>query len=422
VELQGYVVVALTLILLGYLLPHVVRTRQLLLESRVEDRFSGDLRIVATAGTPDTAQGRVVHARGHSSDARPYLHDPARRPEAPMNRPRARTERVTEDARALAAARAARAARVSRRAAAARRRLILTVMLLLISAGAWAGVGVVGLSWALAVVPTVLLGTVLVLGRRTAVKAAARDRRDRAEMARLEARLKAVARRAQAAPPRRTTSGAAAARGTGAAGRRTTARQPASRDAASGDAASGGVAPTRTGARGVSATAAASHDASTGGADRVDDAQDVEVVQRQVTAPPHQVPVAGPGEDDVEAPVMHAEVPVAPSPVAVAEDVVDAEVVEDEAPLNGPVHSAEENPAGDAPWTPVPVPAPSYTLKQDVPRRDVAPFAQDPAPTASVPQRPTVASPASAPAPVEEPVAVTLDLDAVLARRRAAGE
>ncbi|WP_418605337.1 hypothetical protein [Georgenia sp. SUBG003] len=96
---QGYVVVALTLILLGYLLPHVVRTRQLLLESRVEDRFSGDLRIVATAGTPGTAPGRAVHARGHTGDARPYLHDPARRPEAPMNRPRARSERVTEDAR-----------------------------------------------------------------------------------------------------------------------------------------------------------------------------------------------------------------------------------------------------------------------------------------------------------------------------------
>jgi hypothetical protein len=43
-------------------------------------------------------------------------------------------------------------------------------------------------------------------------------------------------------------------------------------------------------------------------------------------------------------------------------------------------------------------------------------------PTAAVPQRPSVASPAGAQAPVEEPAALTLDLDAVLARRRAAGE
>lgn len=397
-ELQGYVVVALTLILLGYLLPHLVRTRQLLLESRVEDRYSGDLRIVATAGTPDTAQGRAHRTRGHSGDARPYLHDPARRPEAPMNRPRARSERVTEDARALAAARAARAARVSRRAAAARRRLILTVLLLALSAGAWTAVGVAGVSWVVAVVPTLLLVTVLVLGRRTAVRVAALNRRDRAEMARLEARLKAVSRRAQATPPRRTTSGAAASRRSGAAASRPSdAQTPVSAPV---------VEATDAGVRGDAASV-----------------QDVEAIQPTSVEPTWQAPVAGPGEDDVEAPVMQAEVPVAPSPVVVTEDIVDAEVVEDEAPVNpGPELSAEESTPDHRPWTPVPVPAPSYTLKQEAPRRDVAPFAQEPAPTAAVPQRPTVASPASAPAPVEEPVAITLDLDAVLARRRAAGE
>ncbi|WP_418605668.1 hypothetical protein [Georgenia sp. SUBG003] len=121
--------------------------------------------------------------------------------------------------------------------------------------------------------------------------------------------------------------------------------------------------------------------------------------------------------------MLQVEAPVAPSPVVVTEDVVDAEVVEAEVPVvEGTEPDAADSVSDERPWTPVPVPAPSYTLKQDVPRRDVAPFAQDPAPTAAVPQRPTVASPASAPAPVDEPVAVTLDLDAVLARRRAAGE
>ncbi|PFG38900.1 hypothetical protein ATJ97_1391 [Georgenia soli] len=421
-------VVALTLILLGYLLPHVVRTRQLLLESRVEDRFSGDLRIVATAGSPDTAQSRAEHARGHSSNARPYLHDPARRPEAPMNRPRARSERATEDARALAAARAARAARVSRRAAAARRRLILTVLLLAASAGAWTAVGVAGLSWALAVVPTLLLVTVLVLGRRTAVRVAELNRRDRAEMARLEARLKAVSRRAQATPPRRSTSGATSARGTGTAGRAAVSRGATTRDAAAAAASASGAAVEHDDARIADAESSSAVVADAPVADAPDaevrgDAAPVqagEVVQPQAAEPVWQAPPAGPGEDDVEAPVLQADVARGGTSVAVAEDIVEAEVVEDEAPVN---HGAEESTPDDRPWTPVPVPAPSYTLKQEAPRRDVAPFAQEAAPTAAVPQRPTVASPASAPAPaVEEPVAITLDLDAVLARRRAAGE
>ena len=71
----------------------------------------------------------------------------------------------------------------------------------------------------------------------------------------------------------------------------------------------------------------------------------------------------------------------------------------------------------------MPVPVPSYTLKPAAPRRDVDPYVDAPSgATAAVPQRPTVASPAAAAAALTEPVAVTLDLDAVLARRRAAGE
>jgi hypothetical protein len=73
-------------------------------------------------------------------------------------------------------------------------------------------------------------------------------------------------------------------------------------------------------------------------------------------------------------------------------------------------------------WTPVPVPVPSYTLKPTAPRRDVDPYVDAETETAAVPQRPSVASPAAAAAALTEPVAVTLDLDAVLARRRAAGE
>jgi hypothetical protein len=300
---------------------------------------------------------------------------------------------------------------------------MLTVALLILSGGAWAAVGLAGASWALAVVPTLLLGTILVLGRRTAVRAAAHDRRDRAEMVRLEARLKAVSRRAQAAPPRRTTA---------PADRRVT------RPARPGDATvqSGGDASAE---RGAEVTAERRGTAAVAG--------------------PGAAAADGPGEDDLEAPVartsaLAAQASVAADPATVAspERASNAAVSgEDdlETPATARGHAAEEgatarlaapstDDAGDArvaeqatgaveaaqdrPWTPVPVPAPSYTLKQDAPRRDVAPYETAAGPTAAVPQRPSVASPAGAQAPVEEPVAPTLDLDAVLARRRAAGE
>ncbi len=389
-------VIALTLILLGYLLPHLVRTRQLLLDSRVEDRFSGDLRILATVGSEQVDGGRPRSRAGSAEPgahhrevaARPYLHDPARRPEASMNRPRARTERAIEDARALAAARAARAARVSRRAAAARRRLILTVALLLASAGAWAAVATAGAALVLAIVPTLLLTSVLVLGRRTAVKAAANDKRDRAEMARLEARLKAMSRRAAAAPPRRSAGPVAAPAGATSTGR---ARPPATAPAGSGSGDVEASVDVSDSAHDVEAPAAV-----VVAVDRADDDAPAEVVLENAQA-----------DDVVEAPAAAA---------VATEELGDDDV---EAPVEG------ESTATSTvePWTPVPVPAPSYTLKQTTPRRDVAPYAGEAAtPSASVPQRPTAASPASAPAPVEEPVAVTLDLDAVLARRRAAGE
>lgn len=86
------------------------------------------------------------------------------------------------DARRLAAARAARAAASSRRAAAASRRLALTVLLLLVTAGAWAGYAL--LSWPLvaAVVASVALIGVMLLGRRAAAAGAAADARWEREM------------------------------------------------------------------------------------------------------------------------------------------------------------------------------------------------------------------------------------------------
>jgi hypothetical protein len=81
---------------------------------------------------------------------------------------------------------------------------------------------------------------------------------------------------------------------------------------------------------------------------------------------------------------------------------------------------ADERSVSADSWTPVPVPRPTYTLKPAVRREEPAPLVVD------VPE--TVAEPVGVPAaepvtrPAAEPAAHRIDLDAVLARRRAAGE
>ncbi|WP_454778436.1 hypothetical protein [Georgenia muralis] len=410
-ELQGFVVIGLTLILLGFLLPHLVRSRQLALDCRVEDRFSGDLRILTTGASRPVTVNRAGEPGQHFRPAaRPFLHDPTRRPEAPMNRPGARSER-TDDARALASARAARAARVARRAAAARRRLALTIVLLAATAAGWAGFATASTSWVLGAVPAALLVTVLVLGRRTAVKAAAHDKRDRAEMARLEARLRALPRRsgqpavrsgeAGARPGQpAVVSGQPGARSGVQAGSRTAARTTGPVVARAGSSrvpaqdvvedVEAGAAADRTG---VPADVATVGDPAT--------VSDVVTVAHVAT-----VVVAGEAEQPADRTSAGTGAPVEPDD---AEG--EATVVDD--PLHG--QEAADDGRGES-WTPVPLPAPSYTLKPSAPRRDVAPYAAPEPPV----QTPAAAAQPAAPVVAGSPAA--LDLDAVLARRRAAGE
>jgi hypothetical protein len=172
-ELAGWVLLGIVVLVFAYILPAAIRSRQVVVDSRAEDRYSGDLRIVATAGhrqeLPTSSSRVFVHAR-HTTE------------ENPMSSPADR-QLAAADARRLAAARAARAAASSRRAAAARRRLALTLVLLLATAAGWAAYGV--LSWPLAVgiAPTVALLGVGLLGRRAAAAGAAADARWERELA-----------------------------------------------------------------------------------------------------------------------------------------------------------------------------------------------------------------------------------------------
>ncbi|WP_324650605.1 hypothetical protein [Georgenia sp. H159] len=390
-DVQGWVVVGLAFVLFGYLVPHLVQSRHQLAQARVEDRFSGTLRVVTTGA----AARRPSPGEHHGvRESRPYLHDPRRRTEAPaVNRPTTPSERAAAEARRLAATRAARAAEISRRKAAARRRLVLTVLLLLASVGGWLAFGVASASVVLGIVPTVLLTTVLVLGRRAAKIAARRNAADRAAMARLQVRPAARTRPEQGNGAR--PAGAGASRAHGATTGETTT----------------GAATTGSGATAAGAEPTVAHAPAVG-----DDVAVTAGTGGDATATTDAAAAtAGTGRDAT-----------ATTDAAAA---VDADAVAEES-------SVPQLADTERGWTPVPVPAPSYTLKAPAPRRDIAPYeapAQEPVAAEAAVEHAVTSGLAGSPyAPVLEPELVApqtpdmppargLDLDSVLARRRAVG-
>lgn len=173
-DLAGWVLLGIVVLVFAYILPAVIRSRQVVVDSRVGDRYSGDLRIVATAGDrPSVTTGST----------RVLVHH--RQSEEHIMRSSADRLLAASDARRLAAARAARAAASSRRAAAARRRFALTIVVGLLTAAGWAGYGL--LSWPLlaGVVPTLALLGVVLLGRRAAAQGDAADARWEREIAQI---------------------------------------------------------------------------------------------------------------------------------------------------------------------------------------------------------------------------------------------
>lgn len=346
-SLTALVVVGLWI---AYLVPHKLRHRQQLLESRTDDRFSESLRVLAvTSGSP-SPRSTVLHEVG--APRRVELLTPGRGvpaghkgAEAPrgagaVERPHATGDRITADAaRRAAQQRAAHAAAVARRAAAARRRALLTSVLLVASVAGWVVASLTTLSLLLAVVPTVLLGTVLVTGRRAVVAGQAAD----------------------AAYERRRRESAERASGTAV------------------------PAPRRTPA--VVGRAVHPSDSHTEVIERIS----AEIATESRAAAGARAASATDG--------------------SVGSTTAEADAAQDE-------------------WAPVPVPRPTYTMKASAPRREPVPlndldFAPvEPARAAEV--APTGASSEGDTTTVLAPAPGTasggIDLDAVLARRRAAGE
>ncbi|PWD51955.1 hypothetical protein C8046_16190 [Serinibacter arcticus] len=170
------------MLILGYLVPSLVRRRQAAGDSCVDDRFSQELRVVARGGAGGRPRQETRLPSTRALVVSPSVPGP-RGEELTVNRPTGMADRRTaNEARRVAAVRAALAARRAEQAAAARRRLVLTVALVLVSGISWAAVALAQFSFLLAAFPTVVLAAVLWLGVRTA-------RAERAEWAQVPTSL-----------------------------------------------------------------------------------------------------------------------------------------------------------------------------------------------------------------------------------------
>ena len=205
-SLAGIAVLAVVGLWLAYLVPHRLRQRQQMLESRVNDRFSGNLRVLAVA-TADAAAptastrklGRrsaavALHSHGDctttSSVNAPLLTPPHGMTVRPRRHPPEGEQDMEHTISPTLAVVPARSGLHARRAAAARRRALLTVTLLLLTAVTGVLAATTALSAWFVLAPAALLLAVLALGRR-AVRANARA--DAAWEARERARRAAAA-------------------------------------------------------------------------------------------------------------------------------------------------------------------------------------------------------------------------------------
>lgn len=359
-----------------YLVPHVRRHREVLLESRAEDRYSATLRVVAVASTGrvvrrvDPGPGRTAPAGCTRSGHVTGLLTPGRgqrtvsstsRPEGgrTMDRPHATDQRRSAEAvREVARLKAAHAAAVARRGAAARRRGALATVLVLATVGGWVAFAAApAMSLAVGLVPTALLAAVVGLGRRAVVTGHRHDDEwfdlvARAERGAGEARP-VSAPVAAAARPLRTASGPA-------------------RPHADLETSAVPMAPAEVVGRAV-------HPSQT-----ITDVFDVIVADR--------------GENGAAA--RHA---TGATPVVSAR------------PGAARAEAASEQAEDDGAWSPVPVPLPTYALKPAAPHRE-------PAPLGDLEPQPVVAEAVDETEDAAQPQTTgSIDLDAVLARRRASG-
>ena len=208
VGIEIWAVIALITVLSVYLLPLLVGRREMARRSNVQDRYSAELRVLAT-GAAAVERDDTCANSGHAELFR-------RRPEVRvMNRPAVRNVRALRTERELDRARQVHAQGRERRRVAASHRGIVAGVLLGVSLGAWVLGLATPLPWWPALLPSALLGASMVAGRRAALASAAADRRERRRIAELEQTLVTLTgRRSSAsvvAAPRSVANGARSA-------------------------------------------------------------------------------------------------------------------------------------------------------------------------------------------------------------------
>ena len=445
--------IALVAVLAAYLLPLLVGRREAMELSRTQDRYSSELRVLATGLSSDAAD-EACKRSGHARIFR-------RRPEVrAMNRPAVRNVRALRTERELARARHVHREARERRRVAASRRATLASALLGVLLGTVAASIFTALPWWLSLVPGALLAGSMAAGRRAARAAMMADRRESRRVAELETELMRLTGgigvaesedEAGAGAGSRTETGSRtgasrsteAARPVGAGSRaeaqsraRTEARRTAEDEGRKTSWSAGAGSRTETGSRAEASRSAEGTRAETGSRTesetRTGTARPIE--REESTSRPRTERADAAARADTAAARAHSggrsqDGETGASVRGNARDVERAEDVVDEAARTvrrniAPRRSSATEAVSVTPpqgWHPVQVPAPTYTLVASAPRRAIEELHDETGPSAPVPARPTSARP-SVPAEVGETLRPPIDLDAVLQRRRAAGE
>lgn len=437
--------IALVAVLAAYLLPLLVGRREAMELSRTQDRYSSELRVLATGLSSDAAD-ETCKRSGHARIFR-------RRPEVrAMNRPAVRNVRALRAERELARARHVHREARERRRVAASRRATLAGALLGVLLGTVVASIFTALPWWLSLAPGALLAGSMAAGRRAARTAMTADRRESRRVAELEtelmrltggigvaeaededgaeprtgagSRAEAGLQTEQRAEARRSAESGARARGRAeahartrtedrrtaeSAGRRASrpaeagTRVEASRSAEGARAESGSRAGAR--ARTEAPRPAEREEPASPGTERT-----IGVAARTQSGARAQDGAAGTSDRDGARAAERAEAAVDDAVRTVVRNVV--------ASRRGSTEAVSVTPPQG--WHPVQVPAPTYTLVASAPKRAIEELDDETGPSAPVPARPTSARP-SVPAEVGETLRPPIDLDAVLQRRRAAG-
>ncbi|WP_314779780.1 hypothetical protein [Actinomyces massiliensis] len=182
--IEVWVLVALVAILAVYLLPFLVGRREVMRLSNAEDRYSSELRVLATGdAVASESSDEACVSSGRAQIFR-------RRPEVKaMNRPAVRNVRALRIERELTRARQAHGEARERRRVAASHRAAVACTLVGIMLGLVAVCVLTALPWLSIAVPGALLMVSMGAGRRAARASAELDRNERRRIADLENEL-----------------------------------------------------------------------------------------------------------------------------------------------------------------------------------------------------------------------------------------